>query len=140
MAGDKFYSLKYRQWLTIDDIGSDGRVRVLASANCPKFWNIEGYLMDDDVYGYPDARWVEPDFKEAENVRPKRMCTCKAEGEAFVNIYPAGGKDNEYGESIHTEGGDILCLHHTWGRAKQVLGQGGKTYPARYIIIYKVEI
>src|SRR4030042_2270330 len=98
----------------------------MVSMNCQKHWNFEGYLLADDIYGCPDARWVEPDFKEVENVRPKRKQTRRAEGGAFVNIYPKDGKEKELAESFHTEEGEILCIHPNHGRAKQVLEQGGK--------------
>jgi len=137
IAGDKFYSLKYRKWFVIKAVDEAG-ITAMVPDNCLKKWTFGGYLIADGIYGYPDAMWVEPDFKEAENVRPKRKKTITVNAEGFVNIYPMGGHPPWTG-SFHTPSGDLIRLHETRDNAERDLEPDGRTYPAKFTISYEVE-
>jgi len=137
IVGDKFYSLKYRKWFVVEAVNESGIV-AMVSYNCPKKWTFGGYLITDGIYGYPDAMWVEPDFKKAVNVRPKRKKTITVDTAGFVNVYPMGSGISCSG-NIYTPDGELVCLHETKADADRDLEPDGRTYPAKVTISYEVE-
>jgi len=137
IVGDRFYSLKYRKWFVIDSVRETGII-AMVSYNCPKQWNFEGYLITDGIYGYPDAMWVEPDFKDTENVRPRPKKTIMVNTEGFVNVYPMAGRAPRTG-NIYAPDGDLICLHETKTSADRDLEPDGRTYHAKFTISYEVE-
>jgi len=137
IAGDKFYSLKYRKWFVVEAVNESGIVATV-SYNCPKKWTFEGYLIADGIYGYPDAMWVEPNFRDSENIRPKPKKTITVKTAGFVNIYPMAGRAPRTG-NIYTPAGDLICLHETKKDAVRDLEPDGRTYHARFTIEYEVE-
>ncbi|MDP2683611.1 MAG: hypothetical protein Q8P20_01015 [bacterium] len=136
--GDSFYSLKYRRWFEIEDVDVYGVVAYIMAEDRPVYWNFKGYLLADMVQGYPDAMWVKPDFREAENVRPRRKRSCTVERDVYVNVYPKTD-GSRVPEIIYTEEGSSLNLHTTEEQARSNLAAGGKTYPAKCTLIYEVE-